>query len=143
MKYLIDTNVLSELRNGVRADAGVRAWLTEAPAGSLWLSVLTLGELRRGIESIRRRDPVAAETLETWYGRIVSTHADRILPVSEPTADQWGRLNVPDPIPSVDGLIAATALVHGLIVVTRNTRDFARAGVAVLNPFSDTTPPPA
>ena len=122
MNWLIDTNVLSELRKGERADARARAWYAGTPAEELYTSVLVLGEVRRGIESIRRRDAIAATALEQWLGRILNGFADRILPIDAAVADRWGALNVPDPVPPVDGLLAATALVHDLVLVTRNVR---------------------
>jgi hypothetical protein len=131
----LDTNVVSELRKGPRADPGVRAWVDAAEDSQLFTSVLVLGEVRRGIESIRRRDAVAAMALAQWLARLTETFDDRILSVDAQVADRWGSLNVPDPMPTVDGLLAATALVHGLTLVTRNVRDVARAGVKTLNPF--------
>jgi hypothetical protein len=101
----------------------------------LFLSVLVVGEIRLGVERLRRRDPVQAETLGRWLGEVHSTYADRILPVTSGVAEEWGRLNVPDPLPVIDGLLAATANVHGLTLVTRNTTDLARGGVQVFNPF--------
>lgn len=136
MRYLLDTNVISELRKGEAANPGVRDWARRAPGASMWVSVLVLGELRRGVESLRRRDPRAAAVIERWLDQQASAFQDRLLPVDDAIADRWGRLNVPDPVPTTDGLLAATALVHDLIVVTRNTRDFATTGAAVLNPFS-------
>ena len=136
MSYLVDTNVVSELRKGRRCDPGVASWFAAASSEDLFLSVLTIGEIRKGIESIRRRDARAAEALELWLGDVVAAHADRILPVDEVIAQQWGRFNVPDPLPVLDGLLAATASVHGLTLVTRNVRDVERTGVSCLNPFS-------
>lgn len=135
MTWLLDTNVVSELRKGARADPGVRAWVDAAEDSQLFISVLVLGEVRRGIESIRRRDAVAAMALAQWLARLTETFDDRILSVDAKVADRWGSLNVPDPMPTVDGLLAATALVHGLTLVTRNVRDVARAGVKTFNPF--------
>ena len=134
MSWLLDTNIVSELRKGERANPGVRAWFEEAAEESLFTSVLVIGELRRGIESIRRRDVPSALALEQWLAGITDGFADRILPVDRAVAEQWGSLNVPDPAPTVDGLLAATALVHGLTLVTRNTRDVARTGVPLLDP---------
>jgi predicted nucleic acid-binding protein len=131
---LLDTNIVSELRKGERADAGLRAWFAEADEESLYTSVLVVGELRRGIESIRRRDVPSALALEHWLAALTDGFADRILPVDQAVADRWGRLNVPDPVPTVDGLLAATALVHGLTLVTRNTRDVSRTGAPFLDP---------
>jgi predicted nucleic acid-binding protein len=121
MRSLIDPNILSELRKGERANDGVRSWLADAVDADLFTSVLVLGELRRGIDSIRRRDVPSA--LEHWLARLTTTFRDRLLPIDAEIADRWGALNVPDPIPAVDGLLAATALVHDLVVVTRNVRD--------------------
>ena len=139
MTWLVDTNIISELRKGERAPAGVRAWFDGAAEDELFTSVLVLGELRRGLESIRRRDLPSALALEQWLLRLTDTFGDRILPVDTAIADRWGRLNVPDPIPTVDGLLAATALVHDLTLVTRNTRDVERTGVRLLDP-TVTTP---
>ena len=134
MTWLVDTNVLSELRKGDRADAGVRDWFAGAAEEDLFTSVLVLGEVRRGIDSIRRRDVVAALALEQWLERLAAGFADRILPIDAAVADCWGSLNVPDPLPVVDGLLAATALVHDMVLVTRNTRDVERSGVRLLDP---------
>ena len=135
MSWLVDTNILSELRKGDRANAGVRSWFEAAREEDLFTSVLVLGEIRRGIESIRRRDPTAAVALEQWLLRVTTTFSDRILEVDARVADRWGFLNVPDPMPTIDGLLAATALVHDLVLVTRNARDVARTGVRVLDPI--------
>jgi predicted nucleic acid-binding protein len=134
MSWLVDTNVLSELRKGDRANSGVRTWFADTREDELFTSVLVLGEVRRGIESIRRRDPTAAMALEQWLARLVTTFSDRVLPIDAPVADRWGALGVPDPIPTVDGLLAATALVHDLVLVTRNTRDVERTGARLLDP---------
>jgi len=133
--FLLDTNVVSEVRKGVRADRRVMGWLEEVDADDLRLSVLVLGELRQGVERLRSRDVVSARHLDRWLHGLAERYAGRILPIDEPVAQLWGRLNVPDPLPAVDGLLAATALVHDLTLVTRNTRDVARTGVRVLNPF--------
>ena len=136
MSYLIDTNVLSELRKGPRCDPRVSRWFAELPSDDIYLSVLAVGEIRRGIERIRRRDSRSARVLEGWLRGLVAEHSDRILPVDEAIADEWGRLNVPDPIPVIDGLMAATARVHGLTLATRNTKDIKRTGVAWIDPFA-------
>ena len=134
MSWLVDTNILSELRKGDRAQPGVRAWFAEVDEEGLFTSVLVLGEIRRGVESLRRRDSTAALALEQWLVRITTTFSDRVLDVDARVADRWGMLNVPDPVPTVDGLLAATALVHDLVLVTRNTRDVARTGARLLDP---------
>jgi predicted nucleic acid-binding protein len=134
VSWLVDTNVLSELRKGDRANAGIRAWFADAREDELFTSVLVLGEIRRGMESIRRRDLPSAIALEQWLTRLATDFADRVLAVDARVADRWGGLNVPDPIPTVDGLLAATALVHDLVLVTRNLRDVERTGARLCDP---------
>jgi hypothetical protein len=134
VSWLLDTNIVSELRKGERADPGLRAWFAGADEAALFTSVLVVGELRRGIELLHRRDVPSALALEHWLAALTDGFADRILPVDRVVAEEWGRLNVPDPVPTVDGLLAATARVHGLTLVTRNTRDVARTGVPLLDP---------
>jgi len=135
VKFLLDTNVIAELRKGARANANVRSWFAGLEPGAILLSVVTVGEIRRGIESVRRRDPAAALALERWLRRVLRDHSDRILAVDLSVAEEWGRLNVPDPLPVIDALLAATARVHGLTLATRNVKDVARSGADVLNPF--------
>lgn len=135
MGYLIDTNVLSEMRKGARGNPHLVAWAARAPQREMFLSVLVLGEVRRGIEGVRRRDAAQADALEAWLERVSESFDGHILPVTRDIAEAWGRLATPDPVAEVDGLLAATALVHDLIFVTRNTRDVARTGVRLLNPF--------
>ena len=135
MNYLVDTNVLSEARKGPRADAGVRAWLSEVDDLQLFTSVLVLGEIRRGVELKRGHDPLQAGQLDQWLRELIVTFEDRILPVDIRVTEAWGRLNVPDLLPAMDGLIAATALVYGATVVTRNVRDMSLTGAQVFNPF--------
>ena len=133
---LLDTNVVSELRKGDRADTNVRAWLSSTDSDALFLSVLVVGELRRGIELVRRRDSASATALDRWLTTVVRDYDDRILEVTADVAEAWAHMNVPDPLPVIDSLLAATAHVHGLTVATRNTKDIARTGVPVINPFS-------
>jgi predicted nucleic acid-binding protein len=135
VSFLVDTNVISEVRKGERADAGVVRWFSGVADEELFLSVLVVGELRKGIEAIRRRDTASAAVLERWLRRVLTDHATRLLPITSEIAEVWGRFNVPDPLPVIDSLLAATAHVHGLTIVTRNTVDIARTGVPVLNPF--------
>lgn len=135
MSWLLDSNILCELRKGPRANASVMAWFAVTDEADLFTSVLVLGEARRSVESIRRRDAVAAQALEQWLLRLRETFADRVLPIDEDVAERWGTLHVPDPVPAVDGLLAATALVHNLTVVTRNVRDMERTGARLFNPF--------
>jgi predicted nucleic acid-binding protein len=132
--YLIDTNVLSEMSKRSPHE-GVSAWFESVHAEQLWVSVLVLGEIRAGIANRARRDARAAARLGAWLDRIVAAHKSRILPVTRRVADVWGPLNVPDRLPAIDGLLAATAIVHDLTLVTRNVREVARTGVRVLNPF--------
>ena len=137
MGFLIDTNVLSELRKKERANPGVSRWYAGVAGESLYLSALTIGEVRNGIERLRRRDPAASASLEAWLSKVEADMAGRILPVTTAIADRWGRLGVPDPLPVVDSLLAATALEHDLILVTRNVIDVKRTGVRLINPFMD------
>jgi toxin FitB len=134
--FLIDTNVLSELRKGARADRGVTRWFLASDGDHMHLSVLTAGELVNGIERLRRRDVKTAAVLETWLSAVLDTYEDRIVPVDLDVARVWASLGVPDPVPVIDGLLSATARCHGLTVVTRNVAHFRAAGVDVLNPFS-------
>ena len=134
VSFLLDTNVISEARRP-RGDANVKAWLASVPADNLYLSVLVVGEIRGGRERLRRRDPVQADAYEGWLATLRRDYADRLLPVTAEVADEWGRMNVSDPVPVVDGLMAATAKVKCLTLVTRNTADIERSGVRILNPF--------
>jgi hypothetical protein len=137
--YLVDTDVISEARKGGRANAGVRAFFASArrEAFELYMSVVTIGELRQGVERIRHRvDRVQARRLERWLVQVTVTFAEAILPIDEEVAHVWGRLRVPNPENPLDKQIAATALIHDLIVVTRNVDHFVPTGVGVLNPFA-------
>jgi len=134
--FLLDTNVVSELRKGARADAGVQAWFDEHATDQLWLSVLVVGELRRGVELFRRRDKRADRRLSEWLATITTEYGDRIIPITTEVCERWAMLNVPDPMPVIDGLLAATALERDLTLVTRNTADVERTGVALVSPFA-------
>jgi len=134
--YLVDTNVLSELRKGRRCDPGVAAWFSGIPDADLCLSVLVIGEIRRGIEAIRRRDGARAAALDQWLARLLRDHGERILPVDRQVAEEWGRLTAARAASVVDSLLAATARVHGLTLVTRNIRDVQWTGVSCVNPFT-------
>ena len=135
MSFLVDTNVISELRKGSRCDRSVTSWFETLQPDEIFLSVLTVGELRRGIEAIRRRDRKQARRLDLWLQELLSSFADRILPISLEIGDAWGRLNVPDPLPVVDGLLAATAHIHGLTLATRDTGPAQRSGISYVDPF--------
>lgn len=135
MGFLIDTNILAELRKGERGDQHVRVWYAGISASDIYVSVIVLGEIRRGAELLRRRDPIAAASLDAWLATLRASLGNRLLPISDEVADRWGHLGIPDPLPVADGLLAATALVHNLVLVTRNTRDVERSGAHLLNPF--------
>lgn len=135
MSFLIDTNIISEVRKGARCNRGVATWWAEVAEGDLWLSALILGEIRKGIELARRRDPDKASVLEAWLGEVVSGFGDRLLPVDAAVADEWGRMSAIRPVQVIDALLAATAKANGLTLVTRNEADVAGLGIEVLNPF--------
>jgi hypothetical protein len=137
--YLLDTNVVSEIRKRMRANPGVRGFFKRIAADQapVFLSVVTVGELRRGVELIRHRGDIRqANRLERWLVRLLQRHGDYILDIDSEIAQLWGRLRVPHYENALDKLIAATALIHDLTVVTRNRDDFLKTGVRVLNPFS-------
>lgn len=137
--YLVDTDVISEARKGDQGNPGVRAFFSRASqeGAELYLSAVTIGELRQGVERIRYRgDKAQAQRLEQWLLRVTSAYADRILPLDEETAHVWGRLRVPNPENPLDKQIAATALIHDLEVISRNVAHYAPTGVRVKNPFT-------
>jgi toxin FitB len=136
LSYLLDTNVISELRKRERGHPGVVRWAAAVDPQELHTSVLVIGEIRRGIELKRRTDAAQAGALTVWLDKLRAGLGTRILPVDERIAEAWGRLGIPDPLPAIDGLIAATAIVHGLTVVTRNVADLARTGVTIFDPFA-------
>lgn len=136
--YLVDTNVISEVRKRERANKGVRTFFRQAmqDENDLYLSVVTVAELRRGVELIRHRgDRPQAALLDAWLRTILNEYAQSVLDVDEEIGQLWGRLRVPHAEHALDKLIAATALIHDLTVVTRNVEDFAGTGARVLNPF--------
>ncbi len=136
--YLIDTNVISELRKKGNSNKGVKSFIAKAAKdrSDLYLSAITVGELRRGVELIRHRgDEKQAHLLEVWLANIVEQYGSYILEFTETEAQAWGRLRVPHYENAIDKQIAATALIYDLIVVTRNVDDFEGTGVKVLNPF--------
>lgn len=134
MSFLLDTSVVSEARRPSGA-AQVRAWLQSVDAADLYLSVLVAGEIQRGVERLRRRDPAQAAVFDAWLSRLRRDSGERIIPITTDIAEEWGRMNVSAPIPTVDDLMAATAKVRDVTLVTRNTADVARTGVPLLNPF--------
>ncbi|WP_292532806.1 type II toxin-antitoxin system VapC family toxin [Methylocystis sp.] len=143
MKFLLDTNVISELRKGTHADPSVAAWAQSVDPRDLATSVLVLAEIRRGVELKQSKDPGQADRLDAWLAGMRQKLQDRVIPVDEAIADAWARLSVPNPLPFVDGLMAATALTRGLILVTRNTHDVAGTGTQLLNPFQGSDAQPA
>ena len=135
MPYLLDTCIVAELRKPT-VNRGLSTWMSGIKAEQSFLSVLTLGEIRLGIELHQLKNPSAAGRLERWLLGLEAHYAERILPITLKVADRWGRLSQSQRLPAIDGLIAATGLEHGLTVVTRNVSDFRRSGVNTLNPFS-------
>ena len=135
MSLLLDTNVISELRKGSRANPHVVAWFTGVTEEEIHLSVLAVEELRRGVERLRERDARQAGALERWLRQVVRDHAERILPVDYRVAEQWGRLTAMRSASVIDTLMAATAQVFDLVLVTRNVKHVAWTGVSYLNPF--------
>jgi predicted nucleic acid-binding protein len=140
MAFLLDTNVVSELRKKRRNDPKVQAWLSSVSSDDLFTSVIVIGEIRRGIEKVRPADPVFASQLELWLHTFQSDYQDRILSITEEIAEFWGTLCPNDPLPEPDGLIAATALHHGMALVTRNVEHVHRSGVQLLNPWQIQVP---
>lgn len=135
MNFLLDTNVISEVRKR-EPDPQVSTWLAQLRTEQISLSVLTIGELRRGISMLARKAPARARALGDWVSQLEQTYQDRILPVTAKVATRWGAINSARTFPAVDSLLAATAIEHGLTVATRNEKDFAETGVSVFNPFS-------
>jgi predicted nucleic acid-binding protein len=135
--YLLDTNILSEVRKRERCHPKVRLWFATLEDGEIFLSVLVVGEIRHGIELIRRRDEVAGRALDRWLKGLERRFEERILPVTVEICERWGRIGLDQPLPPIDGLLAATALHHGLTLVTRNIAHARPSGADVLNPFAE------
>ena len=135
MNYLIDTNIISEVRKGRRCDPNVASWYEKIEDASLYLSVLVIGEIRKGIESIRPKDTVQANAIENWLVAVDKAFGERILPIDRAVVNEWGRLNASRPLPVIDGLLAATAKIHHMTLVTRNIAEIADLDVQFLNPF--------
>jgi len=136
MSYLIDTNVIAEVRKGNRCHPRVARWWASITDDEIFLSVLVIGEIRKGIELARPRDPAKAAALEQWLDTVTTAFAGRILPIDQAIANEWGRMNAPHPRPTIDSLLAATAKVHDLTLVTRNVADMQHTGARIMNPFS-------
>ncbi len=135
--YLLDTNILSEVRKRERCHPKVRRWFATLDDGEIFLSVLVVGDIRHGIELIRRRDEGAGGALDRWLKGLERRFDERILPVTVEICERWGRIGLDRPLPPINGLLAATALHHGLTLVTRNTPHARRSGAEVLNPFTE------
>lgn len=135
MPFLLDTNVLSELRKGPRCDPSVASWAERESRETHYLSALSVGEIRKGIELLRRKAPRDASALEDWLARLIRQYEGFILPVTPEIAETWGRLCARCPLPVIDSLLAATALEFSLTIATRNTADFKGTGAKTINPF--------
>jgi toxin FitB len=138
MTYVLDTNVISELRQR-EPDPNVAAWYDTVTSAEIYISALTIGEIRLGIERLRRKDTAQADRLEQWLQGLRAVYRDHIVDIDIDVAEEWGRLNIPDPLPVIDGLIAASAKIRGWTLVTRNTADLARCAVTLLNPFESSS----
>ena len=138
MSFLLDTNIISEIAKGPRCDANVAAWFASVDDSGLYLSVLVLGEIRKGVESVRRRGPEKAAGLEKWLDELINSYSERVLPVSQAIADEWGRMSALRSVPVVDGLLAATAKIHRIVLVTRNEAHVHNLGAEFHNPFRPT-----
>lgn len=135
MNYLLDTNIISEVRKGTKCDPHVAAWYDSIDDAEIYLSVLVLGEIRKGVERARSSDPAQARALEKWLTTVAESFAERILTVDQAVADEWGRMGAKRPVSTVDALLAATAKIHGMTLATRNTADVADLGAHIFNPF--------
>ena len=136
MSYLLDTNIVSELRKR-DPNPAVTTWFDATPSADLFISALTVGEIRHGVERLRRKDEAQALVIEQWLTGLRVAYRDHIVSIDSEIADRWGRLSGPAWLPVIDGLLAATALVRDWTLVTRDTGDFARSGVCLLNPWED------
>ena len=141
MNYLVDTNIISEVRKGDQCNAHVADWYNSIDDSDIYLSVLVLGEIRKGIERARRTDPAQARALEKWLSEVATTYAARVLPVDAAVAGEWGRMNAKRLRPTIDALLAATAKVHGMTLATRNVADVAGLGAELHNPFEPRVAP--
>ncbi len=139
MTLLLDTNVVSELRRR-QPDRNVLAWYETVSSADLFLSVLTIGEIRLGIERLRRKDPAQADIIEQWVRGLHAGYRKHLINVDVAAAEEWGRMNIPDPLPVIDGLLAASAKIRGWTFVTRNVNDLRATGVSLLNPFEPQAP---
>jgi hypothetical protein len=138
MSFLIDTNIVSEIRKKDRCNANVAAWYASVDDAELYLSVVVTGEIRKGVEMARRRDPDKAAVLASWLEQVVAAFGERILPIDRAIADEWGRMSALRTVSVIDGLLAATAKIRDLVLVTRNNIHVVGLGAHVLNPFQPT-----
>jgi toxin FitB len=138
VSFLLDTNVVSELSKP-RPNSYVVAWFDSVSELDLYLSAVVLGEIRRGVERLRPRDPTYAALLDDWLSQLRDEYGERTIPVTPDIAEEWGRLNAVRTLPAIDAFLAATANTLGHTLVTRNTRDFAGTGVQLFNPFQPAT----
>ena len=136
MNYLLDTNIISEIRKGSDCNPHVAAWYDSLDEASIYVSVLVLGEIRKGIERVQSTNAAQARALEKWLSTLSRDFAHRILPIDLAVADEWGRMSAKRPVSTVDALLAATAKVHQMMLATRNIADVADLGAEVLNPFA-------
>jgi predicted nucleic acid-binding protein len=134
--FLADTNVLSELRKRERANERVRIWAAVHGWSAIHTSWIAIAEMKRGAALVARRDPIQAAALERWISEVLDHRGDRVFPVERSVAEAWAHLMIPNTRPAMDALIAATALVHGLTLATRNVRDFKGSGISVLDPWT-------
>jgi len=135
VNYLLDTNIISEVRKGAKCDSNVAAWYDSIDDADIFLSVLVLGEIRKGVERARPSDPAQARALEKWLTTVAESFAERILSIDQAVADEWGRMGAKRSVSTVDALLAATAKVHGMTLATRNVSDMADLGADFINPF--------
>jgi predicted nucleic acid-binding protein len=139
LSFLLDTNVISEIRRP-RPDRNVSRWFESVPSDQLFLSVLTLGEIAKGIERLSRRERARAQALDDWLSILKEHYADRLLAVDAQVAECWGRFSGRVAVPVIDRLLAATAMIHGLTFVTRNVSDVGATGAALLDPWQSNSP---
>jgi len=139
VKHLIDTNIISEVRKGAKCNRHVAAWYESIVDADIYLSVLVVGEIRKGIERARPNNPAQASALEQWLTEMVRSFAERILPIDQAVADEWGRMSAKRSLSTIDALLAATAKVNGMTLATRNISDVVNLGVRVLDPFERQT----
>jgi toxin FitB len=141
VSYLLDTNIISEVRKGDDCNPHVATWYASIDDDDIYLSVLVLGEIRKGTERVRRTDPAQARALEKWLLEVATRFAGRVLPVDRAISDEWGRMSARRTLPSIDALLAATAKVHGLTLATRNVADVDNLGAELCNPFESQREP--